>query len=332
MKVREISSVKGLKEWDKFVEKSPQGTIFHTSLWLKNSGDDFKIYAIYKGGHIFAGFVTGVKKIVGVKAAWPPLLTPWLGPIYRRSNSKYVTQISNRKEVNKIFAKKIKEDFDYFNLSFSPEIKDLQSYIWEGFSTEVKYTYRIKLDDLNSIWDSMGKSHRNDILRAKKDGIEIVCPQNFDTAFKLIEKTFYRQKKNIKFKKRAYKINDIFSKNNKSRLFLAIDLLGEPIAAVYIIWDNKTSYYLLGGYDFEKSHRGASSFAIWKAIEYSKKNLGLESFDFEGSMIQNIEKFFRNFGGRIVPHYSLTWGNKKGKCLFGLRKLGGRILRRLNLL
>jgi len=78
-----------------------------------------------------------------------------------------------------------------------------------------------------------------------------------------------------------------------------------PIGGVYIIFDNKRSYYILGGYDTNKSHYGASAYALWEAIKYTKNQLLLNEFDFEGSMAQQIEHFFRQFGGILTPYYSI---------------------------
>ena len=82
---------------------------------------------------------------------------------------------------------------------------------------------------------------------------------------------------------------------------------GKAIAAVYIVWDEKRSYYLLGGYDAEESHHGASALAMWEAIRFTKEELGLKEFDFEGSMVPSIEMFFRKFGGTLTPYYSVRW-------------------------
>ena len=46
---------------------------------------------------------------------------------------------------------------------------------------------------------------------------------------------------------------------------------------------------------------------MWKAIKFSKEELGLAEFDFEGSMVPQIEQFFRKFGGILTPYYSVVW-------------------------
>ena len=42
-------------------------------------------------------------------------------------------------------------------------------------------------------------------------------------------------------------------------------------------------------------------------IQFSKKNSKL--FDFEGSMHERIEKFYRGFGARLTPYFVISKNN-----------------------
>lgn len=46
---------------------------------------------------------------------------------------------------------------------------------------------------------------------------------------------------------------------------------------------------------------GAQSLVIWKAINFASKVS--KAFDFEGSNVEEIENFFRQFGGTRVTNY-----------------------------
>ena len=82
------------------------------------------------------------------------------------------------------------------------------------------------------------------------------------------------------FKSTAFKYNEVLSQKGQCNSFLARNKEGKAIAAVYIVWDEKRSYYLLGGYDAEESHHGASAIAMWEAIRFTKEELGLNEFDY----------------------------------------------------
>lgn len=318
-------------KWDNFVKNSPQGTLFHKSYWLKASGKEFRIYGYFKGEELFAGLplVCSVSKF-GIKYISHPPLTPYLGVIFKESEAKYVTRISSEKEMSRVIAARIKEDFDSVYFQFTPFSTDLQPFIWEGFSSGVRYTYLLQLDDLEDAWRGMDAKRRNDITRAEKDGIYVENSSDFEQAFALVEKTYERQEREPTFKSIVFKYNEILSQKGQCNSFLARNKEGKAIAAVYIVWDEKRSYYLLGGYDVEEHHHGAGALAMWEAIKFTKQELGLNEFDFEGSMDQHIEQFFRKFGGKLTPYYCVNWMKPSLKVASYTRRLIGAGVRKLH--
>lgn len=294
-------------DWDKFVSQSPQGTLFHTVSWLTASGEKFKIYGCFSGEELIAGLSLIYKSRWGLRIATHPPLTPYLGILFRKSEAKYVNRLSREKKISRYLAKRVKEDFDYVNIGFSHSLVDLQPFIWEGFSVSIRYTYLLKLDNIEDVWSGMDETRRKNIRRAEKDGIYVESDSGFEELFALVEKTFKRQKMKTRFRSVAFRYNETLEKQGRCRSFVARNKKGNPIAGVYIVWDWNRSYYLLGGYDPEQSHHGASALAMWEAIKFTKEGLGLNEFDFEGSMIQPVEQFFRKFGGILTPCYTAIW-------------------------
>lgn len=294
--------------WDRFVDKSSKGTLFHKSFWLGASGEKFVIYGYFKGGELYAGIPLTHHTRVKFKIASHPALTPYLGVLFKRQDTKYVKRISQEKEISRIIARRLKDDFHLVNFRFPPGFSDLQPFIWEGFSVGVRYTYVINLDSsLEDIWNSMEDTRRNDIRKAERDYISTIFSNDFEQTFSLVEKTLARQDMRAGFKAAAFSYNEALKLSNQCKSFLAKDKNGDYMAVVYIVWDNKRSYYLLGGYDHEKSHHGASAIAMWEAIRFAKEKLSLREFDFEGSMIPQVEQFFRKFGGEQTPYYTVSW-------------------------
>src|SRR5919106_2186938 len=64
--------------------------------------------------------------------------------------------------------------------------------------------------------------------------------------------------------------------------------------------------YLMGGSDPRLRTSGAMSLLMWEAIKFAGQVA--RRFDFEGSMLQPVERFFRAFGARQVPYARLTRG------------------------
>ena len=89
--------------------------------------------------------------------------------------------------------------------------------------------------------------------------------------------------------------------------FLACSHDNEPLGAVWIVWDERRAYYLIGGYDHSEKSNKAVSLAMWRAIQFTANDLHLPEFDFEGSMIPAVERFFRKFGGTLLPTYTINY-------------------------
>lgn len=67
------------------------------------------------------------------------------------------------------------------------------------------------------------------------------------------------------------------------------------MSLLFLVWDERSAYHLLGGNVPEHQSADTYSALIWRAIRQAHDK-GL-SYDFEGSMIKRISKSFREFGG-----------------------------------
>ena len=83
----------------------------------------------------------------------------------------------------------------------------------------------------------------------------------------------------------------------------------------FFLYDSKVCYYLLGGQDPEFKSDGSQNLLLDAAIDFAK---GVsECFDFEGSMVEGIENFFRQFGGKQIVNYHVS----KQRLVFDLMEL-----------
>ena len=85
-------------------------------------------------------------------------------------------------------------------------------------------------------------------------------------------------------------------KNKAGRAFIVIDSNKKVYSTLYIIYDHSSAHLLSIGTDNEYQNTGASSLLIWEAIKFCSQVT--KSFDFNGSNIQSIERFYRNFGAK----------------------------------
>ena len=66
----------------------------------------------------------------------------------------------------------------------------------------------------------------------------------------------------------------------------------------------------MGGGDPHLRTSGAGSLLIWEAIQ--RASADSQVFDFEGSMLRPVERFFRAFGGRQTPYPHVSRATRVG--------------------
>src|SRR5690606_10367318 len=122
---------------------------------------------------------------------------------------------------------------------------------------------------------------------------------------RLHQLTFDRQGKAIPCPEHIIRsIDAACVERGQGRSFIAEDEEGRQHAAVYLVWDENSAYYLLGGGDPALRNSGAASLCMWEAIRFS--STVTERFDFCGSMVEPIEHFVRAFGGNQCQYFSVS--------------------------
>lgn len=316
-----------LPAWDAFVASLETGMPFHSSRWLSAVAADFTVFACFSGTRIVAGMPVVRQKRDGLRTVKQPPLTPYLGILSNPPSDKTVARRSFEKEIATALAAAVLRDHDSVTVNFTPDWIDLHGFMWAGFSTAVRYTYLLPLASIESAWNGMDARRRNDIRRAEKDGVVVRRSDDHEALLRLVGATFSRQGLAPSFFKVARQIHSVVEQDGRSALFAAFQ--GDdaaPVAAVYLVWDRRRAYYLLGGYDESRAHGGAHALAMWKAIEFAAQ-LGLQQFDFEGSQIPQVEKYFRKFGGELTPYYRVTWTSPRARLIGDAMRLARRVLR-----
>jgi lipid II:glycine glycyltransferase (peptidoglycan interpeptide bridge formation enzyme) len=304
--------------WDEFVFKSENGSVFNSSFFLECFSQNFKILGYFRKNKLIAGTGFFIKKKFGIPYVSVFPLIPYSGVVFQKSSKRYSNDLSEKKKIIRDIGGYFKKYY-YSYLRFAPGFDDIQGFLLENYKPEIKYTYILEMDSLGKIWKNFDTNRKGDIRSAEKNKIRIEITEDFSRLFRLVEKTFKRKNKKIKYRKYAFSINRVLSEKRLCRSFIAVDEKGRDVAGVYIVFDNSKAYFLLSGYDEGYNQRGAESLALWEAIKFCKKQ-GLKEFDFEGSMIPGVEKFLRKFGGKLTPVYCVYFFNKYLEIFYYLYK------------
>ena len=78
---------------------------------------------------------------------------------------------------------------------------------------------------------------------------------------------------------------------------------------MYLVWDERFVYLLMGGANPKKSSLACYTSLIWEAVELAAGQG--KTFDFEGSMAQNIENSFSQFGTEQISYFNIKKYNSR---------------------
>jgi len=307
------------KKYEGFSNKEPI-PIFSQPWWLDSvcGGREWDVVLIEKNGEVVASFPYYLKKKGPFKLITMPPLTQTMGPYIKYpEGQKYAKKLAYEKEVMINLIEQLPK-VDYFCQNFHPSITNWLPFYWKGFEQSTRYTYQLSYEiaEMNSFQSNI----KTDIKKASKI-VNLESVDSINEIWQCLTKTFERQNKKPPYSKAFLENLEQQIKNkNASIKLVATDNDGHMHAAIYLVYLNSTIYYLIGGGDPIYRNSGATSLLINKALKLARERRF--TFDFEGSMIEPIERFFRAFGAIQVPYFQIKKVNSKLlKCREFLREL-----------
>ena len=291
--------------YQKFCEKHSDIPIFSQPWYLDAvAGEDgWDILISMRGQEIAATMPIEIRKKYTFKISGLPHMTKYLGPyispIFRK-------KLSHQHKVMKGLIEQIPK-FDYFEQNFHPNINNWLPFYWANFWETMYYTFVFEsLDNLDEIYNNIDASYRNNSIPKAQKIVKITTNKTIEDFYNTQEKTYKRQKLSTPFSFDFFKKYDtVLKEKNAREIFFAVDDKDQIHSVVYLIWDNETAYYHMAGGDPDLRNSGAGILLTWHVIKYTKEVLGLNRFDFEGSIIEPITKVRKKFGAKQVPYHNV---------------------------
>lgn len=281
--------------------------LFSQAWWLDASaGDDWNAVLVYDKGQVVGALPYMFRQRLGVKVIAQPKLTQTLGPWLASTNKSYAKALAYQKDVLGALADGLPQHHCYAQ-NWHYEQKNWLPFYWRAFTQSTRYTYRLDLSvGLDEVWKRFQKDIRGNINKAtKRFKVSVKKHDDISDLIPVLEKTFARQGKRLPYSKSLLRSIDEKARARRQRLILiGSDPNGCEHAGTYVVWHGDTAYQLLNGYDPEYRQSGAGSLCVWEAIRKSSSHV--RTYDFEGSMIEPIERFFRAFGAEQVPYFRVS--------------------------
>lgn len=292
--------------------KKEEIPIFNQYWWLDVvcGKDNWDVILIEKGGNILAAMPIHIKSRFNLIYIYQPELTQTMGIYFKYpKKQKYYKQLSFEKEMISLIVEKFPK-FAKFSQSFNYKYTNLLPFLWQGFDLKVNYTYTINNITFDDLEKDIHTDIRRRIKRSKEHGIKVFESDDIEKFYELNKMTFKRKALLIPYSLEfIINLHNSCKENNSSKMFFAQDIDGDIVAANYLIYDSKTVYYIMGGVDEKKRNLGGMDVVLLESIKFALES-GKE-FDFEGSIIESIEKYFRSFGAKQRPYYRVSKINSR---------------------
>ena len=296
---------KCVDEWEQLVSASPQGSVFCRKWWME---------AVQPGGYGLLGVRRGDGKLVAGQVVpfnsdrsrmSMPRLTQTLGPLLTLSDkTRYGDKLTFEMDLLAELADALsKLTLASFNAKYT--LTNWLPYMWKGYKQTTKYTYVIPdISDLAQVHENLTVKLKGKIEKAKK----ICHVEEIDDIadfYEINKKTFARQGMSIPYPLEFVRRLDDAAKAHQARLCLvAKDGEGRAHVAIYVVYDEKSAYLLMSGGDPELRKSEAKTLLVWEAIQ--RLSGKTKAFDFEGSCMQNIESWDREFSAIQMPYLAIT--------------------------
>lgn len=279
--------------------------------WLDIVAKDNWDLTISKKKENVRGFLPFVRnKKFGMTGISLPLLTQYMGPVLNYpKGQKYSKKLGFEKDVIQDLYNSL-PNVSSVKQVWGVEFPNWLPLYWLNYKQTTKYSYVINdIKDFDKSFNNFETKIRGDIRKSEKL-VEIIDSDDSSILFNLVEKTFTRKNMSMPYSKLL--IDNVVSesiKRNQGKMYYAKDENNNIHAAIFIVWDQEKAYYLLGGGDPEYRNSGATSLLLWNAIK--EVSVNVNCFDFEGSMIEAVERFVRGFGAIQIQLNSISKINSK---------------------
>ncbi|MFL9960027.1 GNAT family N-acetyltransferase [Paraburkholderia sediminicola] len=272
-------------------------SIFHETWWLDiASGGRWTLATVEESGTIVGEMPYYVSRKGVWRACVNPPLTRTLGPLIVDSGQSPMAEFQHRVSVTTKLIEQIPRVDRFFQV-FDPRIRDAVAFSLNGYNVSLGFTFRISCEQTREeAWRRIRKYTRNLIVKAEQELTVKTVPSADDFL------NFYNANLADRKQRNAYGtqvMGDLvkaFIYRNAGTIIGAYSTDGVMVAAVGLVWDSRTMYYLLTT-RAQEAHSGSISLLIWNAIQIAiQRKLVL---DLDGIASPSIYRFLSSFGGSL---------------------------------
>jgi hypothetical protein len=300
-------------KYKEFCKTEKNLPIYLQDWWLNKvcGENNWDVVIVEKGGEIWGVLPFYKKKEFIFDVITMPSITQFMGPYikYPKNLKKYSTRLGWQKKIMYELIDKLPK-FDIFNQNFSFQITNWLPFFWKGFNQYTRYTYILENQSIEKIEQNFENDIRRRMKKSLNAGVKVIKKDDVKTLYELTKATF--ESKNEKVPYSLEFLESLFNEiknNNSGHINLAVDENGNVLYVNLLVYDNNMVYYILGSSNPSFKDIGAIDLTLYESIKFAVDTN--RDFNFVGSVIESIEKYFRSFGGKQVPYFNIYKSNSK---------------------
>jgi lipid II:glycine glycyltransferase (peptidoglycan interpeptide bridge formation enzyme) len=299
-------------------------SVFQEPWWLDAvSPGNWDAVEIIDNGQVSGWFPFVLEKRFGLRMLNQPALTQTLGPWVSESSESKYEKLSREHSTFKQLINKLPA-FDHFHQRFHPSLTNLLTFQWEGFQQNTRYTYVLDgIEDVETTYKQFLGKQRS-AIKSASNKLKVIEDVDIDTILNLATHTFERQGRKLPYPRELLHRIDEAVQNHGFRVAVkVVDEYGEIHSAGYVVGDSRRAYLLVTGQDPRFRGSGSGELMHWELIKAASAYTSV--FDFEGSMLEGVERFYRRFNSKQVPYSSIEKSNSKATIAKKLNGILGKL-------
>ena len=260
--------------------------LFFQPAWLDLSGLSWHVLLTHDALRQSVFFVYTIEKKMGFRFIRNPHFTPYTGLLLSSDadpeSARHLTSFID--ELPPV---------DVLELDLLPAVANTS--LPASFHTSLRRTNILALQaGATQLYQAFKPALKRQIRKAEAS-LKVSETSEINRLYKLYKKTFQKQSLQptiplevfLRYAKASFQMQC-------AKIYLIQDADGRDHAGIWVVWDNQRMYYLCGGSDPAFYGSGAMPYALWVAIQLAIDKR-LEVFDFEGSMLAGVNRFFQNY-------------------------------------
>lgn len=287
--------------WNDFIARSPQAAPYGSTWYLDIVWSGWKAIIVSDKEQWLAVLPFKISKKYGITYLFNPQFCQYVGIFFGQVERKNATlTFALKKRLVKAIVEALPNQIRVFDVKFAPEFDYPLPFHWAGFDLNARYSYWLDNQlDKSAIFKNFEERTRTYINKAVKSGLSVQPIEDIDSIIGLAtERNNYPVN--------APLLKKLWAVLLQQKVGTALEVRGLDgqlhAGLIYMQFQHKI-ILLFTSFDTKFGQQGGMPMAIWRVIESAGPEV--QVIDFEGSMLEPVEHFFRGFGTRPVPYLQI---------------------------